>query len=249
MVAYGRQRIPGKIDPAAISANLLAEMLADSPLVVWRGFDDGGTDLSGNSRTGTVGGSITTGTPIGATSTASYTFPGTASAAGSITMADASWQSPHAGGSGLMTWEALIVPTDLSAMRTLWYKGVYLAWEFILALDTNGSVLMTIWQSSGTNCAAATSAAGVVSTNTPAHIVATWSRAAPLLAVYVNGVSVASSSSASGTSSDGGGGLVFGYRGDNSTAPFLGNASHLALYDSALSADRVLQHAIVAGLA
>jgi len=249
MVAYGRSRNPGKVDPLALNVNLTTEILGDSPLVLWRGFDGGGTDISGNNRTCSVGASITTGATIGATSDASWTFPGSASNAGAITAADASWQSPHAGASGSMTWEALVVPTDLSATRTLWYKGVNLEWEFNLALNTNGSVVMTIWQSSGMDCAAATSAAGVVSTNTPAHIVATWSRAAPLLAVYVNGVSVASSSSASGTSSDGGGGLVFGYRGDNNSNPFTGRASHLALYNSALSAGRVLDHAIAAGLA
>lgn len=247
MVAYGRTRNPGKVDLLSLSGDLLTEQLIDAPLVLWGGPNSGGADLSANGRSGSVGSSVGTGPAISGYS--SWSFPGTASNAGAITASDASWQSAHSGASGAMTWEALVVPTTLSGTQGLWCKGVSNSWEFFLWLGSSGSVGLRIWQLSGTDCVAALSDPGTVSAGSPAHVVATWSRAAPLVRIYVNGVSVASNSSPVGTSGNGTGSLVFGYRGDNSTAPFLGNASHLALYDSALSADRVLQHAIAAGLA
>lgn len=240
-----RSRVPGKIDPGVTGGDLTFEQLADSPLVLWKGFTTGGTDQTTNGRHGTVGGSITTGLPVTGTVN-SYTFPGSAASAGAIQIADATWESPHIGGTGQMTLEAVINLSSLASDRVIWHKGANTSWEFHFWVGSNGSLQFTVWQLSGSNVLSLASSASVIAANTSYHVAATYSRAGTSY-IYINGVQVASSSSYSSTSSDGTGVLTVGFRTDTATNPFIGRGSNFAMYSAALSAGRISTHAAAAG--
>lgn len=251
MTAYGRNRNPGKIDPGALPAQdmLLNEMLADSPLVLWRGYDDSGTDLSGNGRSGTVGASVTTASNLAGLK-AAYGFPGSASDAGCVKASDASWQSPQAGASGKITLEAVIRPTSLTTDQTIWFKGENAAWEYLMNVGSAGQLYCVIWQTSGSSTVMNLTTASVISVNTTYHVAATFNRSTPALVLYVNGSNVGSSASASSTSTDSTGALRFGVRMDGYiNRGFAGSMSHGAVYNTDLSSARILAHAQAAGLA
>jgi len=248
MTVYGRSRNPGRVDPGVLGDILLYEMLADSPLVLWRGYDDGGTDLSGNGRTGTVGASITTASNLAGLK-AAYGFPGSATDAGNVMAVDASWQSPQASASGKLTLEAVIHPTS-SSEQTVWFKGANNAWEYWLCVELTGKLTLTVWQSGGSAVMVASSSTGLISTDTTYHVAGTFNRSTPSAVVYINGSSVGSSGSASSTSSDGSGALRFGVRKDGGTdRSFTGSMSYGAVYKTDLSSARILAHAQAAGLA
>lgn len=248
MTVYGRNRNTGKIDSLARSSSLTAVMLADSPLMLWEGYASGATDLTGNGRHATIGANIISGLSLGTTGVASYQFPGAQTSANSISIADANWQSPHAGMSGAMTWECMFRVTNLSAARKLWTKGTDASsYEFQSSVSTAGAINAGVWQTSGSDVVGATSSSGAVLVNTDYHFVATFDRAAQQMKVFLNGVQVAISTTFSGSSSNASASLQFGLRSDSYGPGYLaGFASHIAVYSNVLNAGQISAHALQA---
>lgn len=230
---------------AAGAAGYDSAVLADSPAGYWRCDETSGTvvtDSSGNARnlfkdTGVTVAASTV-MPSGARS---YDFLG-ASAASNVDTTDAAWQSPHAGASGQMTLECWARFDSLSAIATLHGKNASGQAEYLFAVTTTGAVQLALFTLAAGTVATATSATGVIVAGaTNYHIAGTYDRAGNFAKVYVNGAEVATTTTAA-NSADGTAPFFFGVRSSASDRIFNGQASHLAIYPTALSAARVLAH-------
>lgn len=228
----------------AIAGNTYdSEVAADSPAGYWKCDDTSGTsvtDYSGNSRHLTLESGCTLNqTAVKPNSARAIDFVGSGN--GFLDMSDASWQSPHAGASGLMTVECWFNSDTLAAINTLWWKGLSSNFEFSLAVTTAGALQFTVFTAAGGTAGDATSTTGLVSTGNVYHAVGTWDRAGNAIKAYLNGSEVASATT-SADSADGTSSLCFGFRDSLNDRYFNGRADYLALYPTCLNSTRVAAH-------
>lgn len=212
-----------------VGGDLLTQQLADGPLAAWPMQETSGTtmlDASGNGRHGTYNNVTLAQAPLIHGSGYSAAFSGS-----SARVADAAWMDASA-------WSVEVVAssTDLAGARRYLERDVSgnRAWRL---MTTGGVASGSGWNSLGTGYTLSGGAA--LDVNTVYHLALVWD--VGWLRHYVNGA-VRAQVATTGT-------------GANVTAPidiglgFTGRLSHAAFYDRALSADDILRHAQVAGLA
>jgi len=165
---------------------------------------------------------------------------------GYVTVPDNNLLSPQDGSSGLLSIVADIYVTDLSTIRFIITKGGGGAGsggenEYQFRVNTDGSLLFEIVKIDGSSAVmSATSSAGVIATNTLYHVVGTYDRANTRIKAYVNGSSVASSTSVSSTGTAGSKQVEIGRRRDLPTSLYMvGNEGHIGLFNRELSSTEV----------
>lgn len=232
------------IDPYRFGSAYDAAVLADSPSGYWKLDESSGStavDSSGNGRDLSKGAGVTVGAAaLLPTGVSSYDFAG-ADTSSNLNTADASWLSPQAGASGLITLEAWINIDTLAAINQMFSKGTGGQLEYAMLVTTSGALQFTLLTLAGGTVATATSAGSTIATGTTYHVAGTFDRAGNFCKVYRNGVEVGTGT----TSDDGADGTSawrFGYRLSGNDRFFNGRASHVALYPTALTATRLLAH-------
>lgn len=146
------------------------------------------------------------------------------------------------GSTGACTFEVVCQPTDVVTSFQM-LATVFSEWQVWIADD--GSIYADVG-TDGSPVMSATSAASTAVAGVPQHILVTYDRATPLIEIWRNGVSVASSTSTSGSFSSSGYNLYLGRRADFGGSPFSGALGWFALYDHALSPARIAEHAAAA---
>lgn len=218
------------------------EVMADSPALYWRLGESSGivaADASGNSRTGQYSSLVNLGAPPliqdGDTDTAA-TFTG-----GYVERAREAWMDVST-----ITLEAVVNANTIAGdHRMIWSRDntVDATWRsFQFRVKPTGE-LELITFAAGPTAKVLASAAGTIVTGTTYHLAAVITPT--LCTLYVNGVSVASSSTM-GTMIGSNAGLRLGAAGVSAVHPFLGVMDEGAVYLSALSAARIAAHAAVA---
>ena len=234
MVAYGRTRQSGKIDPSALPTPYLNMILADSPVAVWPLAGGSGAELIA-ARDFTL-----TGSPSAQTGGPDNTSTGFDGSTQYGQTASASQLAP----SGDITFEAwayLAATTDTTVLGAVAASGNTFAWLFYISL---GKWWAAIGQSNGSPHLDASSPSSVVA-ETWYHLAATLS--GTTLTLYVNGSVVASNSSTTGSRYTGSIPVHVGrYNSTWPTPKFNGRLAYAAFYGSALSAGRIAARAAFA---
>lgn len=217
-------------------------VLRDGPVGYWPLDETSGTtafDRSGNGRNGTYTGTITPGARSSALGRAPD-FGG-----GYIDIADNSAFSPQAGANGLLTIEAWAQIDVLGTLRYIFTKGNGAGYEWATQANVGNFYTGIVWNTGGGNAIGPVDG-GVVNTSMH-HIAWVASKAAPLGALYLDGVLVASTVTSPDTSSDGPSPVQIGRRGDGYANTWDGLIQHVAIFPTALSAARIKAH-YVAGI-
>ena len=234
MVAYGRTRQSGKIDPSALPTPYLNMILADSPVAVWPLAGGSGAELVA-ARDFTL-----TGSPSAQTGGPDNTSTGFNGSTQYGQTASASQLAP----SGDITYEVWAYPnagTDVSVVGAVGASGPSFAWLFDIV---GGKWRAAIGQSNGSPHLYASSPSSVL-TATWYYLAATLS--GTTLTLYVNGSVVASGSSTTGSRYTGSIPVHVGrYNSTWPTPKFNGRLAYAALYGSALSAGRIAARAAFA---
>lgn len=210
-----------------VGGDLLTQQLVDGPLAAWPMQETSGAtmlDASGNGRHGSYNNVTLAQAPLIHGSGYSAAFSGSWAR-----VADAAWMDASA-------WSVEVVAssTDLAGARRYLERDATLnrAWRL---MTTNGVAASSAWNPTSYTV----SGGAALDVNTVYHLALVWD--VGWLRHYVNGA-VRAQVATTGT-------------GANVTAPidiglgFAGRLSHAAFYDRALSADDILRHAQVAGLA
>ncbi len=232
---------------------LASAQLADNPTALWKLDETSGTtavDATGNGHGGTYQRPAMVGaTSWGGTPSPSFTHTST----DWISVPASSALSSHAG------------PTGLWSMDCMFLDGGVADYQMILTVSDfpNGYEMWVERNPSGYLAAGACSKEGsgyvpnvadvtlgnTVSTSTWHHLAITWSRSVPRLNIYVDGCLAAQSlTSTANTSSFTNKIWRIGGRGDTTANRWSGSLSHMAIYPSELSPERVREHAIAAGI-
>jgi len=244
MVAYGRARTPGKVDPAAVTANVAAgyldAQLADSPLVVHSMGEASGTtmqDSSGNSRNGTYS-SATVGAAGMIMGSTSVDFNGSSSTA---QISDAAWMDVNA-----ITVEA-IVNFDAFGPDSRPIACRYAASDAVWILYEEGSTGGVVrWYCIDTTGSAKIVSSAALTVGTTYHIAATYDATADSK-LYVNGSQVGTTATGNALRASA---LPINWASWPQIPAYLdGRLQGCAIYGSALPAARLLAHAQAAGLA
>jgi hypothetical protein len=220
---------PPPPSPAEIYDSVVAE---DSPLAVWHLDEISGTvaaDSAGAIDGEYIGGVTLGGPSIVATGRPSVLFNGTNSYVRILS-------NPTLNLTAAWAWEAWIFLTTSQG-------GVVLAEDYPsdnrvlykMSATGNGAISPGFYNGSWREVSG-----GTVSYNTSHHICGSWD--GTTLRAYLDGTQVASGNPGSSPSS-GFNGMYIGKRWDNAYAPYYsGRISEVAVYPTALSADRVLAH-------
>jgi len=217
-----------------------ALVLQSSPEGYWPLTETAGTtavDLSGNARNGTyTGGYVLADTQLANNLLKSVTLDGTEDY---VNIADAAGEvwSPT-GSSGELTVEAWIKPSAVNRSAAMIFAK-HRGWQ--LRIESDGKVLWDL-NNNGTTTVMTCTSASALTAGTVYHVVGVYNRATPKVELFIDGTSVASSTSASSnvlsTSED----LQIGRRADNGGNEFIGTIGYVALYRTALSSAVIASH-------
>ena len=234
-----RSRVPGPINPVADSYRDV--VLADNPTGFWPLDETSGTtanDLSGNDLDGTYQRSEM----VGGRTWMDFASPDhTGTTSDWVSVPADAVLSGHAGASGAWSFDGWFYDDGVSGTRMMLSVSSPTTYEVFVYRSSGGSIIVDVTQSNGTSITS-------TSVTAPAsgqwyHFAYTYDRAAAVAVVYLDGVEVGSDTTMSGESSYTGLIWRIGGRGDDSGDRWDGSISHLAIYDTALSAGRVAAHA------
>lgn len=230
---------PVRLD--GIDASVLtAAINADSPQLLWT-FDEASgttvTDHSGNSRAGTVSGTVARGALplIGHQKS-------TCLHAGEVTIADAAWMDVTPDMSAEIVFMLSRTPTSVPVLPLSRYDAGGMMWH--IYVNTSGGVGAAVRNAS--NAYQDTSTTPPLPLGVPVHVVMT--RTTSALVLYVNGTSVATGTP-SGAMRTGTSAVIVNKTVAATWERGVLHVAAAAVYDTALSAGRVLAHAQAAGLA
>lgn len=235
-------------------SDLFYEIIADDPEGFWvldETLDKTSgaqfLDLGGDFRHAAPVGGLVLGTRSVHTGTPSPDF----TAGGYITVPDnAVWSSYVTPATGKWTMEMLLIPDSMNAAMMLATKGnpVSGSAEFQFRIEANGSLLIDFMNASGSaSQGSAQSEAGVAVVGQKMLVAARVDRATNTINILKNGIIVATGAF-SGVVQDLPGALLFGERADGAGTPFDGTMGYVSIYDTALSDQRLLDHATAEGL-
>jgi len=242
MVAYGRQRIPGKVDAAGFGPAYRAAVLRDSPVVLWM-FDEpsGSTvvDHSGNGRDGTTGGTVSREQP--GLRPAEPTAPSSGLSAGDVTLADAAWMDVS-----YLSAEVIVqiaaYPTPDNLLLLARYDTGGLLWH--LAMNTAGTVFGAVRNNSSTY-QSTNSVTFTAPLNQPLHIA--FTRDTTTIKLFVNGV-IRATGSVSGTALTGTSAITVNKAASSGFQRGNIRTAGAAVFLSALTDAQIAAHAAAAGL-
>lgn len=226
---------PAFIAPRGVSYSDL--VLQSSPIGFWPLTETSGTsaaDLSGNSRNGTyTGGYVLADTQLANSLAKTVKFDGTDDY---VDINDASVWSPT-GGAGKLTVEAWIKPSAVNRSAAM-ILAKYQEWQ--LRIESDGKVLWDI--NTGLSSIMTCTSSSALTANTVYHIMATYDRSVAKVELFINGTSVASSTSATGSVSDSINNVQIGRRSDNGGNEFIGIIGYVAIYPTALNSTVAAAH-------
>jgi len=228
----------GELAGLHFGASYVQAVLEDSPLAYYRLNDSNSTalDSSGNNLNGAVGSSVTTGSSALLTgdTAKSMTTPGTKTTAGEVRVPETSKLQP----STAVSVEAWIKPSAIGG-DIVDYGNDKSYEPYSIGVLTSGKI--DGWVNTSTTGHIYVTGGPTLSVNTVYHVVMTYD--GTTLKAYVNGA-LAASGSASGTIAnyDTTNGLAIGggYALDHPSSS--GLVADVAVYGTALSADRVVTH-------
>lgn len=225
-------------------------ILADRPLGYWPLCDAGAVarDVSGHGHDGTLNAPYQnqksplipdeSGKSIGLTG-------------GFVSLGTGAPWSPQVGASGQISVEALFVSTLQGTGTQMWIaskgwnSGPQYEWSLGVTDVNNtgnvGAVIGAIYTLGGSNVMFLSTAQNVVNALGLYHVVWTYNRALPMMAIYLNGMEIATDTTATGTSSAGGATTMIGER-QSDGEPWNGSLGHVSIWDYALSAAQVRNH-------
>jgi hypothetical protein len=214
------------------------EIVADKPVSYWRlGEQNGMTAADTTGRnTGTIVGDVTLGSP-GALASDTNTAMAFGSTTGYVGVPDSPSLSPV----GAFTLEAWAKPATLDgATHAIVHKGAGASsdtWQYRLTLHTTNQWRGCLYSGATGYCVVAPRTA---STAEWTHLV--LARSGSTLTLYINGMSVGTTTIVSGSLTRASGMLAIGRAGGYAAHYFNGGIDEVAIYDWALPAARVQDH-------
>lgn len=233
MTAYGRQRQPGKIDPAAVSVDYATVVLGDGPVAFWRLNDTStvdsvaGRDITWGSSPSAAAGPAGVDRASAFNGTSQYGTTASASAlvpTGDVTIE--AWANLTST-SGTRSAFSAIPATGNPACWTIDLIGG--KWRFLLG-DTGGGTY------------ASRSDPSPASTGLWYHIVGTFATSGTVTKLYINGTEVASTASTTSTRYTAASPVQIARYNQTWGQFFPGSLAGLALYDKVLTPAQILNH-------
>lgn len=230
------------VNDTPLHAYLLAQ-LTDTPIVQWPMQETSGTsatDLSGNSRTGTIAGTPTMNQSFATGTLKGMSFNNDINK--QISVASASWMNTA---TAAFTAEIIAQPSSFSTYSHMCGRSdLSAANQFYLRYHATSGVIDA--QFVGVSTSTTLSTVATYSTGVTYHVASVYNGAT--LKIYVNGSEAASTALVAGNKQSITSPLQVG-RVNYGSYPFQGLLAGFAQYDTALSSARILAHAQAAGLA
>lgn len=215
-------------------------VLTDNPGLFWLAEETSGTnadDATANNRDGTYTGTYTLSHTQLVTGRANVVSLG----GGYINRNDSDGFGEMTGGSGdKLTLEVSIKPTSVSTANQM-IVAKYQIWDMRIMSD--GSLYFGVNRSGASAVMECQTAASIISAGTVHHVMGVFNRSTPRIEIFLDGTSVASSTSATSDTAGTGQPIQLGRRSDGGGSTFGGPIGYAAIWDgTALSSSQVTTH-------